>query len=85
MPSVGRCKSPQPLEKPDNNKFKYFVVESENGVIHKNHYDSSFVAYYAETDKGVFDVVFDQRLYEAPRIVLDLEKQMAEEAAKAKQ
>lgn len=53
--------------------------------MHNNLFDSSFVEFYTDNDRGQFDIVFDQNLYDAPKITLDLEKRMAEEALKLRQ
>ena len=54
-------------------------------TVHNNLFDSSFVEFYTDNDRGQFDIVFDQKLYDAPKITLDLEKRMAEEALKLRQ
>ena len=53
--------------------------------IHCNLFDSSFVEYFIDDGIGNFDILFDQRLYEPPQLIIDLEKAMQDEAeAKAK-
>jgi hypothetical protein len=67
-----------PTEKPD--KFRYHIITQGDVVKHKNHFDNSFVEFYTENPKGNFDIMIDQRMFEPPRTVLQLEKRMAEEA-----
>ena len=52
--------------------------------IHCNLYDSSFVEYFLDDDRGNFDVLFDQRLYEPPQPVTDFEQRMLAEEEEAK-
>ena len=47
--------------------------------IHCNLFDGSFVEYALDDSNGCFDVVFDQKLYEAPEAVVNFEKQMLAE------
>ena len=51
--------------------------------IHCNLYDSSFVEYFLDDPSGQFDILFDQKLYEPARSIVDFEKrtQEAQEAA----
>lgn len=47
--------------------------------IHCNLFDSSFVEYFLDDPNGNFDILFDQKLYEPAKSVIDFEKQMQEE------
>ena len=44
--------------------------------IHCNLFDSSFVEYFLDDTNGSFDILFDQKLYEPAKKVVDLEKHM---------
>ena len=54
--------------------------------IHCNLYDSSFVEYFLDDPSGQFDILFDQKLYEPARSIVDFEKRLQEtqEAATSK-
>jgi len=56
------------------------INRQEKVDIHCNLFDSSFVEYFRTNERGNFDIIFDQKLYDSPQITLDLEKQLAEEA-----
>ena len=58
------------------------IKRQEKVDIHCNLFDSSSVEYFTDGASSNFDIVFDQKLYDAPKIVLELEKSMAEQAAK---
>ena len=47
--------------------------------IHCNMFDGSFVEYALDDSNGCFEVVFDQKLFDAPEAVLKFEKQMLAE------
>jgi len=47
--------------------------------IHCNLFDSSFVEYFLDDPNGSFDILFDQKLYEPAKKVVELEKQMESE------
>ena len=70
------------LEKAD--KIKYNINNLDHVVIHNNLFDSSFVEYFLDSDRDHFDIIFDQKLYDAPKIIVDTEKRLADEAVKAK-
>ena len=59
------------------------INRHDNLDIHSNLFDSSFTEYFLDDDKGQFDVLFDQKLYEPPKVVIDLEKRLQEEAEAA--
>ena len=61
-------------------KYKYMINRHEQLDIHCNLFDSSFVEYFLDDPSGNFDVLFDQKLYEPAKSVLDFEKQMQAEA-----
>ena len=44
--------------------------------IHCNLYDSSFVEYFLDDPSGQFDILFDQKLYEPARSIVDFEKRL---------
>ena len=44
--------------------------------IHCNVFDSSFVEYFLDDVNGNFEILFDQKLYEPPKRVLDFEKEL---------
>ena len=46
--------------------------------IHCNLYDSSFVEYFLDDPSGQFDILFDQKLYEPARSIVDFEKRTQE-------
>ena len=60
-------------------KYKYMINRHENLDIHCNLFDSSFVEYFLDEPNGNFDILFDQKLYEPAKSVLDFEKQMQDE------
>ena len=60
-------------------KYKYMINRHEQLDIHCNLFDSSFVEYFLDDANGNFDILFDQKLYESPKRVLDHEKAMMEE------
>ena len=60
-------------------KYKYMINRHEQLDIHCNLFDSSFVEYFLDDANGNFDILFDQKLYEPPKRVLDHEKAMIEE------
>ena len=47
--------------------------------IHCNLFDGSFVEYALDDSNGCFEVVFDQKLFDAPEAVLKFEQQMLAE------
>ena len=57
-----------------DSKFKYMVNRQEQLDIHCNLFDGSFVEYYLDDPAGNFEVIFDQKLYEAPEAVKELER-----------
>ena len=56
------------------------INRHDNLDIHCNLFDSSFTEYFLDDDKGQFDILFDQKLYEPPKAVIELEKRLQEEA-----
>ena len=46
--------------------------------IHCNLFDSSFVEYFLDDPTGQFDILFDQKLYEPAKTIVDFEKKMQE-------
>ena len=66
-------------------RYRYLITVQEKVTVHSNLFDSSVVEYYTDNERGQFDIVFDQKLYDAPKITLDLEKKMAEEALRLRQ
>ena len=46
-------------------KYKYMINRHDKLDIHCNLFDSSFVEYFLDDERGNFDILFDQRLYEA--------------------
>mmetsp|Transcript_5514 Transcript_5514/g.7378 ORF Transcript_5514/g.7378 Transcript_5514/m.7378 type:complete len:113 (-) Transcript_5514:103-441(-) len=64
----------------DPTKYKYMINRHEQLDIHCNLFDSSFVEYFLDDANGNFDILFDQKLYEPPKKVLDHEKRMLEES-----
>ena len=42
--------------------------------IHCNLFDSSFVEYFLDDPNGNFDILFDQKLYEPAKSVIEFEK-----------
>ena len=53
--------------------------------IHCNLFDSSFVEYFLDDPNGNFDILFDQKLYEPAKSLIEFEKQMeAEKEATAR-
>jgi hypothetical protein len=67
-------------------KYKYMINRHGNVDIHCNLFDASFTEYFVDDASGGFDILFDQKLYEPPKSVLELEKQLQAEAeAAAKQ
>ena len=57
-----------------NDKIKYMVNRQDQVDIHCNLFDGSFVEYALDDSNGCFEVVFDQKLYDAPKSILDFEK-----------
>lgn len=55
------------------------INRHENLDIHCNLFDSSFVEYFLDDVRGNFDILFDQKLYEPAKSVIDFEKLMQEE------
>ena len=83
--AIGKTKDGNVRYPSDPFKYKYMINRHEKLDIHCNLFDSSFVEYFLDDGVGNFDILFDQRLYEPPRITVDLEKSLQEEAeAKAK-
>ena len=60
-------------------KHKYMISRHEQLDVHCNLFDSSFVEYYIEDARKEFDVHFDQKLYEPPQEVLDLQAKIEAE------
>ena len=50
------------------------INRHENLDIHCNLFDSSFVEYFLDDPHGNFDILFDQKLYEPAKSVIDFEK-----------
>ena len=73
-PAKSAAKIPQTDE-----KIKYMVNRQDQVDIHCNLFDGSFVEYALDDSNGCFEVVFDQKLYDAPEAVLNFEKQMMAE------
>lgn len=46
---------------------------------HYSLYDASYVDYQEDSQRGNFDVIFDQKLYEPPQITKDLEIELQRE------
>ena len=79
MAGIPSKKIVPPSERPE--KVKYQVFKQSDCILHRNLFDNSFVEYYTDNPKGNFDIMFDQKLYEPPRSVIQLEKRMEKEAA----
>jgi len=60
-------------------KYKYMINRHEKLDIHCNLFDRSFVEYFIEDPNGNFDILFDQKLYEPSKVLIDFEKQMQAE------
>lgn len=60
-------------------KYKYMINRHAKLDIHCNLFDSSFVEYFLDDPRGNFDILFDQKLYEPAKVVIELEKRMQEE------
>ena len=58
--------------------YKYMVNRQDQLDIHCNLYDSSFVEYFLDDPSGQFDILFDQKLYEPARSIVDFEKRLQE-------
>ena len=54
----------------------YEVRHNYNLETHCSKIDESFVDYLTDNDRGNFVIYFDQSLYEAPQIILNLEQEL---------
>ena len=72
--AIGKTKHGNVRFPSDPFKYKYMINRHEKLDIHCNLFDSSFVEYFLEDGNGNFDILFDQRLYEPPKITVELEK-----------
>ena len=50
---------------------------------HCSKIDESFVDYMMDSDRGNFIVYFDQALYEAPQIIINLEEELLRQEQEA--
>ena len=60
-------------------KYKYMINRHEQLDIHCNLFDSSFVEYFLDDPNNNFDILFDQKLYEPAKSLIEFEKKMQEE------
>lgn len=74
------------IDKKDGVKEHFDVRINYNLETHCSKVDESFIDYILDSENGSFIVYFDQALYEAPTIILNLQAQLEkqEEEKKAK-
>lgn len=66
---------------PENPNYKFLITTHEALDIHVNLFDQSSVEYDRTCKRGTFEIKFDQRLYEPPNQVVNLEKRLLAEEA----
>ena len=73
--SQEETKSESKIQYPPNPfKQKYLIYKKDGVDTHSNQIDASKVEYY--TTSGTFQVFFDERLFQVPKSVIDLERRL---------